>query len=42
VLGVEVARINARPSHLQDQAGRLAARRAVEQARAAGCHTIAL
>jgi hypothetical protein len=42
VLEAEVARINARQTHLQDQVARLAARWTVEQALAAGCDTIAL
>jgi transposase len=42
VLEAEVERINARQTHPRDQVARLAARWAVEQALAAGCHTIAL
>jgi hypothetical protein len=42
VLEAEVARINARQTHSRGQVARLAARWAVERARAAGCHTSAL
>jgi hypothetical protein len=38
----EVERVSARQTHPRDQVARLAARWAVEQALAAGCHTIAL